>query len=119
MLSYKRGAGLLLLCGAARAQGPVLGSPAGFAEPNAQIAISNVGFEVLGQGDLIYLAVASCPEVTRSYRISANGDIVMPLIAAPVHAAGLMPAELEKTVAALLVENRILVEPSVSLSVLE
>jgi polysaccharide export outer membrane protein len=84
-----------------------------------QLALANVAFEPLGAGDLVYVAVTDCPEVTRSYRISANGDLKLALLNTPIHAMGVKPADLEQTIAQALKQQHILVEPSVSVSVLE
>jgi polysaccharide biosynthesis/export protein len=84
-----------------------------------QLALANVAFEPLGAGDLVYVSVSDCPEITRSYRISADGDLKLALLKAPVHAIGVKPADLEQTIAEALKQQHILVEPSVSVSVLE
>jgi polysaccharide export outer membrane protein len=84
-----------------------------------QLAMANVAFEPLGPGDLVYVSVADCPELTRSYRVSAEGDLKLALIRNPIHALGAKPADLEQAIAQELKQDHILVEPSVSVSVLE
>lgn len=84
-----------------------------------QLALANVAFEPLGAGDLVYVAVTDCPEITRSYRISADGDLKLALLKAPIHAIGVKPAALEQTITQALKDQHILVQPSVSVSVLE
>jgi polysaccharide export outer membrane protein len=102
----------------ASAQAIQLGPP-GIAEPNAQISMSNLAYEPLGPGDLIYVTVANCPEVTRSFRIAADGDVLLPLLHGPVHAAGSRPDDLGRVIAKALVADHILIQPSVSVAVLE
>ena len=86
---------------------------------DSELAMANVAFEPLGPGDLVYVTVADCPEATRSYRITADGDLKLALVRNPVHAAGMAPADLEKTIAKAMMGDHILVDPSVSVSVLE
>lgn len=89
------------------------------AHVDQQLALANVAYEPLGAGDLVYISVTDCPEVTRSYRVSADGDLKLALLRDPIHALGAKPADLERTIALALKDQRILVEPSVSVSVLE
>lgn len=86
---------------------------------NQQLALANVSFEPLGPGDLVFVSVTDCPELTRSYRVSADGDLKLALLRSPVHAIGEKPADLEQTIAKALKTDHILVEPAVSVSVLE
>lgn len=86
---------------------------------NPELAMANVAFEPLGPGDLVFVSVADCPELTRSYRVSADGDLKLALIHDPVHATGAKPSDLEQTIAQALKQAHILVEPTVSVSVLE
>lgn len=84
-----------------------------------QLALANVAYEPVGPGDLVFVSVADCPEITRSYRVSSDGSLKLPLLRDPIHAAGAKPAELEQTITQALKQAGILVEPSVSVSVLE
>jgi polysaccharide export outer membrane protein len=80
---------------------------------------ANLAFEAVGPGDLIYLSVPGSAEMTKSFRVSAQGTLSIPLLADPVQVTGLMPAEIEKTIARRLVDDHILVSPIVSVMVLE
>ena len=53
-----------------------------------QLAMANVALEPLGPGDLVFVSVSDCPELTRSYRVSADGDLKLALLHAPIHAQG-------------------------------
>jgi polysaccharide biosynthesis/export protein len=86
---------------------------------DVQLAMANVAYEPFGPGDLVYVSVADCPEATRSYRISPEGDLKLALLREPLRAAGLAPADLEKAISQALVQNHILIDPAVSVSVLE
>jgi polysaccharide export outer membrane protein len=95
--------------------------PAGSQMPadNVPSATANLAFEPVGPGDLVYLSVAGCPEVTKSFRVSAGGALSIPLLAEPIQVAGLVPAEIEKAVARELMREHILISPVVSAMVLE
>jgi polysaccharide biosynthesis/export protein len=96
----------------------LLPSPAGNTS-EAGLALNNVTSGPLGPGDLIFVSVPNCPEVTRSYRVSTDGLVQLPLLRHPVAAAGVTPVDLEKTIRDAIKEDRILVDPSVTISVLE
>ena len=63
--------------------------------------------------------VTDCPELTRSFRVSSDGTLALPLLGHRLPAAGLLPVELEDKLAAALVAAQILVTPVVSVSVSE
>jgi polysaccharide export outer membrane protein len=94
-------------------------APRSEAHVDQQLAMANVALEPLGPGDLVYVSVADCPELTRSYRVSADGDLKLALLRDPIHASGAKPVDIEQTIAQALKQDHILVEPSVSVSVLE
>lgn len=73
----------------------------------------------VGPGDLISLAVANCPELTRNFRVSHDGTLALPLLKARLHVAGKDPAEIESGVADALTKEQILVNPVVSAAVVE
>jgi polysaccharide export outer membrane protein len=109
---------LYLAAGFVRAQ-TGFSTPSPVPEPNPQLAMANLAYETLGSGDLVYVTIANCPEATRSYRLSENGELKLALLPQPLRAAGLLPADLEKAIGKAMVEEHILVDPSVSVSVLE
>lgn len=80
---------------------------------------SNLPVEKIGNNDLIGLTVYDEPELTRSVRVSADGDIRLPMLRRRIHAAGLYPAELEAVIATALTEENVLVDPIVTVSVME
>ncbi len=96
----------------------LLPSPGGTTD-QVQLALSNVTSGILGPGDLILVSVPDCPQVSRSYRIPADGSLQLPLLQHPVAASGVSPADLEKTIRDAIKKDRILVDPSVTISVLE
>jgi protein involved in polysaccharide export with SLBB domain len=56
----------------------------------------------VGPGDLISLAVANCPELTRNFRVSHDGRLALPLLKTRIQAAGKEPSEIESDVSEAL-----------------
>ncbi len=75
--------------------------------------------QALGADDLVQIMVPYCPELSRSFRVSSDGTLALPLLKQRISVAGLQPAEVEKKIAAALVADQVLNEPVVNLSVLE
>jgi len=71
----------------------------------------------IGPEDLILITVFEVPELTRDVRVSANGEISMPLLGA-VKASGLSPQELERVLQELL-RRTYMKDPQVSVFVRE
>ncbi len=103
---------------AAHAQQSAMGSPAGVGATSIS-AIPNLPVSKIGPNDLIGVNVYDSPELTRTIRVSADGDIRLPMIKQHIHAAGLYPEGLENEIAAVLVKNQILVDPMVSVTIME
>jgi len=80
---------------------------------------SNLPQERIGRDDLVGIYVYDSPELTRTVRVSADGAIRLPMMKAPVMASGLFPAELETAIAAALTKEELLVNPIVTVSVVE
>jgi polysaccharide export outer membrane protein len=72
----------------------------------------------LGPNDLIDVTVYGVDKFTQSVRISLSGQITLPLLG-KVQAAGLTGAELEESVARLLVEKKLILDPQVSVYIKE
>jgi polysaccharide biosynthesis/export protein len=73
----------------------------------------------IGNNDLIGVTVYDAPELTRTVRVSQEGDIRLPMVKKPIHAAGLYPADLEKAITAALTSDNVLVDPVVTVSIVE
>ena len=98
---------------------PVLLSKLPDLADGGQSFVNNLGFEPVGPGDLISISVTGSPELSRSSRVTADGDLMLPLLRHGVPVCGLTPARIAQAVAAALVKEKILVEPIVSAAVLE
>jgi len=80
---------------------------------------SNLGFEPVGPGDLVFISVTGSPELSRSSRVTVDGNLILPLLHEAVPVNGLTPARIAQAVSAELVKEKLLVEPIVSAAVLE
>lgn len=87
--------------------------------PGTFDASTNLPSEPIGKNDLIGISVYDAPEFTRSVRVGGDGTIRLPMIEKHIPAAGSTPEELEKAVRAALIDEQILVDPIVSISVVE
>lgn len=80
---------------------------------------SNLPAESVERYDLLGISVYDSPELTRSARVDENGAIRLPMVKQPIQVAGLYPPEIEGAITKALVENNVLVEPVVTVSILE
>jgi polysaccharide export outer membrane protein len=83
------------------------------------IAGANLPSQPLGPNDLIAISVYDAPEFTRTVRISTDGQIRLPMLNRALKAAGLLPGELETSIADALNAEGILVNPVVTVTVAE
>lgn len=114
------GAGAMACDAGAPAQTPAGDGGAGHASmatPPRSTAVQPA--ERLGPDDLVELDVANCPELSRSFRLSADGSLPLPLLARPLDAAGLTPSELSRELREALMKQNLLLDPVVVVSVLE
>lgn len=79
----------------------------------------NLGYEPVGPGDLIYVSIAGSPELSRSSRVTEDGKLVLPLLRQAVPVSNLTPAQITQALSAALLKEKLLVEPIVSVAVLE
>ncbi|HSB16150.1 MAG TPA: polysaccharide biosynthesis/export family protein [Bryobacteraceae bacterium] len=99
----------LLLCGALSAQ----------VRSTSELGAANLPAQKIGPNDLIAISVYDAPELTRTVRVGADGFIRLPMLKRRVRADGLLPAELEATVAEALHAEQLLVEPVVTVTIAE
>jgi polysaccharide export outer membrane protein len=80
---------------------------------------SDLPIERIGSDDLVGITVYDSPELTRTVRVDSTGEIRLPMMRKPINAKGLFPADLEKSIASALVEEHVLVDPVVTVTVVE
>jgi len=102
----------------ALAQQPALPTHVG-AGATALNDTSNLPQEQIGRDDLIGISVYDSPELTRTVRVAADGTIRLPMLKQRITATGLYPADLENVIADELSKEQILVDPIVTVSVVE
>jgi polysaccharide export outer membrane protein len=106
----------LVLCAAltqAQNQPP---RPASVSFPNES---SNLPTQKVGVDDLLGISVYDGPELTRTVRVSSDGTIRLPMMKQRIQVNGLFPADVETAIAAQLTQEQIMVDPIVSVSVVE
>ena len=89
--------------------------------PQQQMPSAGPGLPVqkLGPDDLIQIQVFNFPEFSRTARISANGTVQLPLVKQPIQVAGKLPSEIETDVADTLRNAELVVNPAVTVTILE
>ena len=110
------------LAGVVFAQEPRLAGPMGAGATTLNTtgnALSDLPIEQIGKDDLLGLTVYDAPELTRTVRVDANGNIRLPMLRQSVKAAGLYPVNLESAIAAALTEEHVLVDPVVTVTIVE
>jgi len=80
---------------------------------------SNLPVQKLGPHDLIALTVYGAPELNRTVRVSAEGGIRLPMIRKLIPAEGLLPEQLESSIAEALRIEQLLVDPVVTVNIVE
>jgi len=80
---------------------------------------ADLPIERIGNDDLIGITVYDSPELTRTVRVDSNGEIRLPMLQKHIDAKGLFPTDLEKSIASSLIEEHVLVDPVVSVTVVE
>ncbi len=93
----------------------------GPAFPATPVALggANLPFQPIGASDLVHLIVYDSPELTQSFRVDKQGNLNLPLLRAPLPAAGLLPDALRDEIATALRAQHLLVNPVVDVSVIE
>jgi polysaccharide export outer membrane protein len=87
--------------------------------PNTEVWTANMGNDPVGPGDLLFVRVTGSPEMSRSYRVDAAGNIQLPLSQHPAHVGGLNSNQIAEVVVSDLKSEHILVAPIVSVAVLD
>jgi polysaccharide export outer membrane protein len=80
---------------------------------------SDLPIERIGNDDLLGITVYDSPELTRTVRVDSSGEIRLPMLQEHIKAAGLYPDELESSIRAALTQEHVLVEPIVTVAVVE
>ncbi len=80
---------------------------------------SNLPAQKIGPNDLIGVSVYDSQELTRTVRVSGEGMIRLPMVKKQIKAEGLLPSELENAISSELKAEELLVEPVVTVTIVE
>ncbi len=94
--------------------GPVTGQT-----KTSTIDLANLPAQPVGAEDLISIQVYDSPELTRSARVAADGTIRIPMLKRPIQVKGMLPQDIESAVSDEIKKEQLLVEPFVTVSVME
>ena len=86
---------------------------------NYDYSYSNLPTQPVGPDDLLALSVYDSPELTRTVRVDAAGGIRLPMLKDPVVVKGMVPAQVETAVASALTKGNVLVDPVVTVTIVE
>jgi polysaccharide export outer membrane protein len=87
--------------------------------PNLDYSYSNLPTQPVGPDDLLALSVYDSPELTRTVRVDADGNIRLPMLKDPVQVRGMVPSQLESAIAKALTKGNVLVDPIVTVTIVE
>ena len=87
--------------------------------PPTEEPSANLPAQKIGNNDLISVAVYNAPELSKSIRVGGDGYIRLPMMKQRIKVDGLMPPEVEAAITAALKHEQILVDPYVSVTMLE
>jgi polysaccharide biosynthesis/export protein len=115
-LAARTGCCWVLLAGCLYAQQPDRAIATG---SNLDYAFSNLPTQPVGPDDLLALSVYDSPELTRTVRVDANGNIRLPMLKDPIPVRGMVPSQVETTIARSLTQGKVLVDPIVTVTIVE
>ncbi|MBL8214993.1 MAG: polysaccharide biosynthesis/export family protein, partial [Bryobacterales bacterium] len=84
---------------------------------DAQLA--NLPAQKIGPNDLIAVSVYQAPELTRTVRVGSDGLVRLPMLRQKIRAEALLGSELEEAIATALRDESILVDPIVTVTMVE
>jgi polysaccharide biosynthesis/export protein len=85
----------------------------------SESSMANLPAQKIGPNDLIAVSVYQAPELTRTIRVGADGLIRLPMLRQKIKAESLLSSELEETIAGALQAESILVDPIVTVTMVE
>jgi polysaccharide biosynthesis/export protein len=93
--------------------------PVAQAEPTNGNLPANLPAQPVGPNDLLMVSVYDSPELTRSVRVSADGQIRLPMLNQPLKVSGLLPDGVGEVITQALIQNGVLIDPVVTVGIAE
>jgi polysaccharide biosynthesis/export protein len=87
--------------------------------PNLDYTYSNLPTQPVGPDDLLALSVYDSPELTRTVRVDADGNIRLPMLKDPIRVRGMVPSQMETAIAKALTKGNVLIDPIVTVTIVE
>ena len=87
--------------------------------PPATMQAANLPAMKIGPNDLLEIAVYESPELSGTARVNEQGTIQLPMVQQEISASGLYPRELELKIKEILVSEKLVVNPVVTVTVAE
>ena len=105
---------------ASQAQIALNPSPQGSqSETSTTVAPPTAREYVLGPDDLVNIFVLDVPELSREYRVSANGEVTLPILSHPVMASGLTLSQFRDSLSQDLKTAGLVSDPHLSITVVQ
>jgi polysaccharide export outer membrane protein len=86
---------------------------------NGDYVYTNLPTQPVGPDDLLALSVYDSPELTRTVRVDADGNIRLPMLKDSIQVRGMVPSQLETAIARSLTKGNVLVDPIVTVTIVE
>jgi polysaccharide export outer membrane protein len=87
-------------------------------EPVPSANLQDTSDSFISPDDVIEIYVVDVPELSRQYRVSPAGRVVLPLLSDPVTAAGLTPAAFSAAVAEQLRDRGLVTDPHIVVTII-
>jgi polysaccharide export outer membrane protein len=115
------GAGLLCASGASLAALEKENARASEADSKGGVDVPGLkaAETLIDANDLLFIQVFDVDQMTREYRVSAQGTLLFPLLPEPVQALGLTPQQLAEVISQKCIEAGVLSHPQISVTVRE
>jgi polysaccharide biosynthesis/export protein len=84
-----------------------------------ELQTANLPAQRIGRDDLLSVNVYQSPELTRTVRVGPDGTVRLPMLSRFIPADGLFPNQLETRIADALVAEKLLVDPVVTVTLVE
>lgn len=88
-------------------------------QPATQPYLGNLPAQKIGPNDLLHISVYGAPELSRTVRVSPDGQIRIPMLKSTIQADSKLPGDLETSIGQALSKEQILIDPIVTVTVAE